>query len=135
VLSREDPDEVQQGHVLHLGRNNCTHQYRLGADLLERSSVVKDLGVLVDNTLAMSQQCALVAKRGSGILGCVAKNAASRVREVILPLYSALVRPHLERCARFWAPQLKKDGELLDRAQRRATKMVGACSISCVGKG
>ena len=82
----------------------------------------------------MSQQCALVAKRGSGILGCVAKNAASRVREVILPLYSALVRPHLERCARFWAPQLK-DGELLERVQGSVTEMVGACSISCVGKG
>jgi len=43
--------------VLHLERNNCIHQYRSGADLLERSSAEKDLGVLVDNTLAVSQQC------------------------------------------------------------------------------
>ena len=84
---------------------------------------------------AASEQGASLANRGSGILGCVAKSAASGVREVILRLHSALVRPHLELCARFWAPQLKNDGELLDRAQRRATKMVGACSISCVGKG
>ena len=47
--------------VLHLGRNNCMHQYRLGDDLLERSSEEKDLRVLVNNRLAMSQQCALVA--------------------------------------------------------------------------
>ena len=120
--------------VLHVARNDCTHQYKLGADLQERSSVEKDLGVLVDSRLAVSQQCAPVAKKGSGILGCPAKNAASRVREVILPLYSALVRPHLERCARFWAPQLKKDRELLERVQRRVTKMIGAWSISCVGK-
>jgi len=40
--------------VLHLGRNNHMHQYRLGADLLERSSAKKDLGVLVANRLAMS---------------------------------------------------------------------------------
>ena len=48
--------------VLHLGRKNHEYQYRLGHDLLERNSV-EDLGVLVDDRLAMSQQCALVARR------------------------------------------------------------------------
>ena len=57
--------------ALHLWRNNCTHQYRLGADLLERSSAEKDLGVLVDNRMAMSQQCALADKRANGTLGCI----------------------------------------------------------------
>ena len=57
--------------ALHLGRNNCMHLYRLGADLLERSFPKRDLGVLVDNRLAMSQQCAFVAKEAHGILGCV----------------------------------------------------------------
>ena len=54
---------------LHLGRNNHKYQYRLGHDLLERSSAEKDLGVLVDDRLAMSQQCALVAKKANGTLG------------------------------------------------------------------
>ncbi|GAB0183370.1 hypothetical protein GRJ2_000802300 [Grus japonensis] len=100
------------------------HQYRLGVDLLRSSSAEKDLEVLVDNKLSMSQQCALVAKKASGILRWIKKSIASRSREVVLPLYSALVRPHLEFCVQFWAPQVKTNRELLERVQRRATRMM-----------
>jgi len=68
--------------VFHLDRNNCMHQYRLGADLLERSPAEKDLGVLVDNRLIMSQPCALVAKKANSILGCVKKSMVGTLREV-----------------------------------------------------
>ncbi|PKU42007.1 hypothetical protein llap_7685 [Limosa lapponica baueri] len=110
--------------VLHLGRNNPLHQDRLGADLWESTSEEKDLGVLVDNRMTMSQQCALAAKKAKGILGGIRKSVTSRSREVILPLCSALGRPHLEHWVQFWAPQFKKDRELLERGQQRATKMM-----------
>ena len=98
--------------VLHLGRNNCMHHHRLWDDLLERSSAEKDLGVLLENMLSMNQQCAFVSKKASGILGCTEMSMASRSNEVILPLYSALMKPHLEYCVQLWTPLFKKDRDI-----------------------
>jgi len=110
--------------ILHVGQSNTGHKYELGEDLLEGSPAERDLGVLVDSWLNMSQRCALEAKRTSHTLGCIKHSITRRSKEVIISLYSALVRPYLEYCVQFWAPQFKKGVKVFECVQRRARKLV-----------
>ena len=78
----------------------------------------------MDEKLDMSHQFVLAAQKAIHILGCIKSSVANRLREVILPLYSALVRHPWESCIQLWSPQHKKDMELLERIQRRVMKMI-----------
>ncbi|RMC14090.1 hypothetical protein DUI87_09178 [Hirundo rustica rustica] len=109
-------------------------RHRLGIGLLESSCTGKDFGLLVDKKLSMSQQCAHVDEKADGVLGCIRKSIASRLREMILPLYSALVGPHQECCVQLWAPQDKRDMELLEQVQWRAMKMIKGLEDLCYEK-
>jgi len=90
--------------------------------LTQSSSADKDLGILLDEILNMRWQCGLATQKANHILGCIKTSVTSRSREVILPLYSALMRPHLKYYISLWGHQYKTDMDLLERVQRRPQK-------------
>ncbi|PKU49232.1 hypothetical protein llap_417 [Limosa lapponica baueri] len=90
--------------VLQVYWGNPKHRYRLGREWVESSPEEKDLGVLLDEMINMIWQCALAAQKANCIQDCIKRSIASRSRKVILPLYPALVRPHLEYYIQLWSP-------------------------------
>jgi len=94
------------------------HQYMLRDAQLESSFAGKNLGVLVDTNLTISQQHGLGAKKGNGILGCIRSSVASRSREVILPLHSALVTSPLESRGQVWALRYKREKDIVEQVQQ-----------------
>jgi len=110
--------------ILHMGRGNPWYQYSLVDEGIESSPSEKVLGVLVNGNLDRSRQCAFTAQKASRILGCIKRSVTSRSREVIPPLYSALLTPHLQSCLQLWSPQHRKEVDLLEQIQRKATKMI-----------
>ena len=83
----------------------------------------KDLGIVADNKLNMSQQCDIATKKANAI-SFFNRSTVSKPREMLVPLYSALVMPHLEYCVQFWTPQFKKDADKLEQVQKRVTRMI-----------
>ncbi|GAB0200718.1 cAMP-dependent protein kinase inhibitor alpha [Grus japonensis] len=86
--------------VLHMGRGNPKHSYRLGREWMESSPEEKDLGVLGDKKFNTSQKRVLAAQKANRVLGCVSSSVSSRSREGILPLCSGETPPAVLRPAR-----------------------------------
>ena len=93
---------------------NFKHSYRLGGEWLESSPEKKGFEMSVDERLSMSWHCVLAAQKANCILDCIKRSMSSRLREVILPLCSALMRPHLEYYVQFWTSRHRKNVKLWD---------------------
>ena len=109
---------------LHTGHGNEDAQYTMGDTVLNTTVKEKDLGLTISADMKVSEQCAIAAAKGNQILGLIRQNIVYKEKELIIPLYKTIVRPHLEYCIQAWRPYRKKDIDILERVQRRATKMI-----------
>ena len=115
---------VAKCKVMHIGTKNPKYKYKLMGSELAETDQERDLGVMIDNSLKTSAQCATAIKKANAMLGVIRKGIENKSAGIIMPLYKSMVRPHLEYCVQFWSPHLKKDIIALEKVQRRATKMI-----------
>ncbi|KAJ7424559.1 hypothetical protein BTVI_06059 [Pitangus sulphuratus] len=120
----EEKSNKSKHKVWHLSCGNAIYEYRLGEEVIDSSLAEKDLGILVDKKLNTTQQLVLVVQKDKCILDWIKRDVTSRPREVILPLFSVLMRPQLEWCIQLWGPQHKNDIDMLELVQRKAIKMI-----------
>ena len=74
--------------------------------------------------MEVSEQCGIAAAKGNQIIGLIRRHVLHKEKELIITLYKTIVRPHLEYCIQAWRPYRKKHIDMLERVQRRATKMI-----------
>ena len=110
--------------IMHMGRVHDRNKYDMGGQELAEIDKEKDLGVLVNSKLSSSEQVIEARKKALRMLGAINRNVSYKSDQVITKLYCAYVRPHLEYCVQAWSPILEKDCWLLERVQKRATKMI-----------
>ena len=109
---------------LHTGPGNTGMNYEMGGTILSITVKEKDLGVTMNANMKVSEQCRIAASKGNQILGMIRRNITYKEKSLIIPLYKAIVRPHLEYCIQAWNPHLRKDVDMLEKIQRRATKLI-----------
>ena len=109
---------------LHTGPGNTGMNYEMGGTILSKTGKEKDLGVTMNANMKVSEQCRIAASKGNQVLGMIRRNITYKEKSLIVPLYKAIVRPHLEYCIQAWSPYLRKDIDMLEKIQRRATKLI-----------
>ena len=115
---------VNKCKVIHFRYSNTNHDYVIGGNVLAVADEERDLGVIVSKDLKVTKQCAKAVCSANRILGMTARFITNKTASIILKLYKSLVRPHLEYCIQAWRPHYRKDIELLEGVQRRATRMI-----------
>jgi len=95
-----------------MGYNNRHFDYLMSGSKLESVNEEKDLGIIVSDDLKWEKHCSAAVSKANRILGMITRNFIDRSKEVIIPLYKSLVRPHLEYCCQIWNPNHNKDIDL-----------------------
>ena len=118
------PFNVKKCKVMHIGNLNPKLEYEMKGEKIEVVEQETDLGIELNNQLKWDAQCRKSAKKGNQILGLIYRTFECKSKKIILSLYKSLVRPHLDYCIQVWRPYLQKDVDILEKVQKRATRMV-----------
>ena len=97
--------------------------YEMGGTILSKTVKEKDLGVTMNAKMKVSEQCRIAASKGNQVLGMIRRNIIYKEKSLIIPLYKAIVRSHLEYCIQAWTPHLRKDVDMLEKRQRKAEQL------------
>ena len=108
--------------ILHLGHHNKKHNYTINGQIIESPSVQRDLGVSITDNCLPGSQCAKAAKTANQVLGRINRSFSCKTKDIMLQIYKVFVRPHLEYAVTAWCPWNKKDIDVLERVQHRATR-------------
>ena len=115
---------VDKCSVMHIGHNNMQSNYIMSNQQLPITDQQRDLGIIITKDLKWQTQTEKSCKTANRELGFIVRNFRYKNKELILPLYKSLVRPHLEHAVQFWSPNLRRDIDKIEKIQRRATKMI-----------
>ena len=118
------PFNIDKCQLIQCGSNNKNFEYNLFGQKINKVRMAKDLGIIITDNLKSSEQCAAATNKANRMLGYIKRNFKYKSKDIILPLYKSLVRPHLEYGVQFWSPYLQGDIEKMERVQRRATKLI-----------
>ena len=115
---------VDKCSVMHIEHNNMKSNYNMSNQQLPTTDQYRDLGIIITKDLKWQNQTEKSCKTAIRVLGFIARNFRYKNKELILPLYKSLVRPHLEHAVQFWSPHLRRDIDKMEKIQRRATKII-----------
>ena len=110
------PFNVAKCTVMHMGCHNANFNYIMAGNDFSTVDKQRDLGVLISRDLKWNAQVNESYKIENRNLGFISRNFLCKTRDIVLPLYNSLVRPHLEHAIQFWSPHLRGDiAKLLSR--------------------
>ena len=127
---------VDKCAVTHIEHNNINGNYTMTNQQLPVTEQQRDLGFIITKDLSKwQQQAEKSCKTINRVLGFIARNFKYKNREMMLPLYKSLVRPHLEDAVQFWSPHLRRDIFKMEKIQRKASKMIPEMIKTLYGLG
>ena len=111
---------IDKCKVMHLGKSDNPYCYQLQGIALEDVAEEKDLGIIINSDLKVSNQCSQAYAKASKMNRSIVYKSAN----ILLKFYKSLVRPHVEYCTAAWSPHYTKDIQLLEKIQHRFTRMI-----------